>query len=96
MLVLSRRREEKILIGPDIEVVVLHVGQDGVKLGVRAPKSVAVFRGELYEQVASENRAAAGARVPQSALLAALRKQKLGGPEALRKQEPVDSDEPPS
>ncbi len=81
MLVLSRRREEKILIGQDIEIVVLHVGQDGVKLGVRAPKSVTVIRGELYDQVASENRAAVNRVPPQSALVDALKK-KTGQPPA--------------
>jgi len=76
MLVLSRRREEKIVIGDDIEVVVLQVGQDGVKLGVRAPSNVTVFRGEIYEQVASANRAATAIRPPSSAVLDALRDRK--------------------
>ena len=75
MLVLSRRREEKIVIGGDIEIIVLHVGHDGVKLGVRAPKSVAVYRGEIYEQVANENRAAVTAVEPDRELLAALRRR---------------------
>jgi carbon storage regulator len=74
MLVLTRRREETIVIGGDIEVVVLHVGHDGVKLGVRAPKDVSVHRGEIYEQVAAQNRVAATGKRPDEKLLAALRR----------------------
>lgn len=75
MLVLSRRREEKIIIGGDIEIVVLQVTHDGVKLGVRAPKNVAVYRGEIYEQVAQQNRAAVASTGPDRELLTALRQR---------------------
>jgi carbon storage regulator len=74
MLVLTRRREETIVIGGDIEVVVLHVGHEGVKLGVRAPKDVPVHRGEIFEQVAAQNRVAATGNRPDEKLLAALRR----------------------
>ena len=76
MLVLTRRREERIVIGADVEVVVLHIGSDGVKLGVRAPKSVPVYRGELYEQIVSHTREAVvslGSSSPGNDLLDALR-----------------------
>ena len=78
MLVLFRRREEKIVIGGDIEVIVLHAGQDGVKLGVRAPRHVPVYRGEIYDQIASENRAAVAAIPPREDVLAALRRSQQG------------------
>ena len=74
MLVLSRRREETIVIDGDIEIVVLQVGHEGVKLGVKAPRHVAVLRGEIYEQVASQNRAAVQAAAPDEGFLARLRK----------------------
>lgn len=76
MLVLSRRKEEKIVIGGDVEVVVLGITHDGVKLGVSAPRSVAVVRGEIYEEVASSNRAAARAKAPDPRLVAALRENR--------------------
>jgi carbon storage regulator len=79
MLVLSRRREETIVIGGDVEIVVLHVGADSVKLGVRAPKSVPVYRGELYQQIVAHNRDAAvsaASTKPTDALLVALRNKK--------------------
>jgi carbon storage regulator len=59
MLVLSRKREECIIIGDDIEITVVEVRGDTVKLGVTAPKSVAVYRKEIYEAIQRENIAAA-------------------------------------
>jgi len=59
MLVLSRKREECILIGDDIEITVVDVRGDTVKLGVTAPKSIAVYRKEVYEAIQRENIAAA-------------------------------------
>jgi carbon storage regulator len=59
MLVLTRRPGERIRIGEDIEVVVVSVRGDGVRLGLIAPKSVSICRSELIEQVSEENVAAA-------------------------------------
>ncbi len=59
MLVLSRRAGESIRIGEDIEVHLLEVRGDTVRMGIQAPKSVKVWRNELFEAVASENKAAA-------------------------------------
>ena len=61
MLVFSRRRNEAVIIGDGIEIVVLSCGREGVRLGVRAPLSVPVHRKEIYEQICEENRHAAGA-----------------------------------
>lgn len=61
MLVLSRRRDESIMIGDDVEITVVDVRGDIVKLGVRAPKSVAVHRKEVYEAIQRENVAASQA-----------------------------------
>lgn len=59
MLVISRKPDEAIVIGDGIEIRVLRVGKDGVRLGVTAPKDVAVHRLEIYEQVKTANRSAA-------------------------------------
>ena len=59
MLVLSRRAGESIRIGEDIEVHLLEVRGDTVRVGIQAPKSVKVWRNELFEAVAMENKAAA-------------------------------------
>ncbi len=63
MLVLARRLNESIMIGDDIEIVVIDIKGDQVKLGIRAPKRVAVHRKEIYEEIKSENIAAGDSRV---------------------------------
>jgi len=59
MLILSRRVNEKIIIGDDIVISVVEVRGDQVKLGIMAPQSVKVFREEVYEAIQDENRKAA-------------------------------------
>jgi carbon storage regulator len=59
MLVLSRQRDETIIIGDSIEVTVVDIRGDKVRLGINAPKEVTVHRKEVYEAIRRENRAAA-------------------------------------
>lgn len=59
MLVFTRRRGDAIIIGDGIEVRVLRVGRDGVRLGVSAPPAVPVHRQEVHAQIREANRAAA-------------------------------------
>lgn len=59
MLVLSRQRDETIMIGDTIEITVVDVRGDKVRLGITAPTSVAVHRKEVYEAIQRENRNAA-------------------------------------
>ncbi|WP_152655247.1 carbon storage regulator CsrA [Oceanobacillus sp. CFH 90083] len=59
MLVLSRKRNEAIQIGDDIEVEVIAVEGDQVKLGIRAPKSVDIYRHEIYADIKNQNNQAA-------------------------------------
>ncbi|AHC14632.1 carbon storage regulator CsrA [Salinispira pacifica] len=59
MLVLTRKINEAIMIGDDIEIAVVDIKGDQVKLGIRAPRSVKVFRHEVYEAIQDENRRAA-------------------------------------
>ena len=61
MLVFTRKRNETIMIGDGIEVRVLRIGREGVRLGVTAPPSVPVHRREVYDMIREENRRAAGA-----------------------------------
>lgn len=51
MLVLTRKVHQSIVIGDDIEVVVLEVRGEQVRLGIRAPKDVSVHRKEVYDQI---------------------------------------------
>lgn len=62
MLVLTRKVHQSIVIGDEIEVVVLEVRGEQVRLGIRAPKNVAVHRKEIYEQIQVENKESSEAR----------------------------------
>jgi len=65
MLVLTRKLNQSIKIGDDIEITVVEVHGDQVRLGIAAPRSVTVHRREVWEQVQLENkRAAAGGDPP--------------------------------
>ena len=59
MLVLRRKLDQSIIIGDGIEVTVVEVRGDVVKLGVNAPKDVTVYRKEVYESIQKENLEAA-------------------------------------
>ncbi len=59
MLVLTRRKGESVILGDEVEITVLEVSRHQVKLGVQAPRSVPVYRKEIYEKVRDANRAAA-------------------------------------
>jgi len=48
MLVLTRKINEKIIIGDDVEIVLVDIGKDQVKIGINAPRSVKVHRWEVY------------------------------------------------
>ena len=59
MLVLARKVGQSIVINDDVEVVVIEVRGDQVRLGIQAPKSIPVHRKELLEQIRTENLKAA-------------------------------------
>jgi len=59
MLVLSRLRDETIMIGEDVEITVVDIRGDKVRLGINAPTSIAVHRKEVYEAIRQENQRAA-------------------------------------
>lgn len=61
MLVLTRRENESIMIGNDIEIKVLDLKENQVKIGIMAPKDVAVHRKEIYLAIQAENAQAAAA-----------------------------------
>jgi carbon storage regulator len=60
MLVLTRKTNQSIMIGDDVEVTVLAVARDKIRLGITAPKEVPVFRKEVYLSIKGEEAAAEG------------------------------------
>lgn len=67
MLILSRRKDESIVIGDNITVSVVDIKGDQIKLGISAPGNIKVFRQEVYKAIQDENKAAAAvSTIPQS------------------------------
>jgi carbon storage regulator len=61
MLIITRRPGEKIMLGDDIVVHVMEIVGNSVRVGIQAPRSVPVYREEIWNAVREENRAAADA-----------------------------------
>jgi len=60
MLILTRRAGETVMIGSDVTITVLSVKGNQVRIGINAPKDVAVHREEIYERIQSEKNAGHG------------------------------------
>jgi len=58
MLVLSRQRDETIMIGDDVEITIVDIRGDKVRLGINAPRHIQVHRKEVYEAIKRENQQA--------------------------------------
>ncbi len=66
MLIIARRKGERVVVGHDIEVFITDISRNSVKLGFRAPRSCTILRGEVMESIERENRAAASASVDEA------------------------------
>ncbi|GIX41250.1 MAG: carbon storage regulator [Leptospiraceae bacterium] len=58
MLILTRKTNQSIMIGDQIEIVVVEVRGDQVKLGIKAPKNISVHRSEVYKEIQEQNKKA--------------------------------------
>jgi carbon storage regulator len=65
MLIITRRPGEKIMVGDDVVVEVIEVSGSSVRIGIAAPKSIPVYREEIWTAVQAENQAAAASDVDQ-------------------------------
>ncbi|MFB3787592.1 MAG: carbon storage regulator CsrA [bacterium] len=82
MLVLSRKRDESIIIGDDVIITVVDIKGEQVKLGVTAPRNVSIHRKEIYESIQQENQAAARSGSQNlSGLVKVLQKKNSAAPE---------------
>lgn len=90
MLVLTRKKGQSIMVGDDIEISVVDVGGDAVRIGIRAPREVSIHRREVYEAIREENIRAARAAA-QSA--EGLDKIKFSNPAESSEKKQQDSSE---
>lgn len=58
MLALSRKKDEAVIINDDIEITIIEIKGDQVKIGISAPKSVPIYRKEVYMQIQNTNKEA--------------------------------------
>jgi len=58
MLVLARKIDEKIKIGDDIEITIVDITGDTVRIGIEAPRTVRILRNEVYEEIVKQNKEA--------------------------------------
>lgn len=66
MLALSRKKGEALIINNNIEITVLDVKGDQVKIGINAPKEVPIYRNEVYEQIQAANKEALTDQSPEN------------------------------
>ena len=76
MLVLTRKSNQSIMIGDDVEVSVLSIMGEKVRIGIQAPRSIPVFRKEVYLEIQQEKAAAKGSRDEVDTALEELRGNK--------------------
>jgi len=69
MLVLTRKSGQKLIIANDIEIVILEIRGDAVKIGIEAPKHITIYREEIYEEIKKSNQKASSAEKISSSSL---------------------------
>ena len=63
MLVLSRKKDQGIIIGENIELTIIEIQGDQVRIGIKAPKNVSIYRKEIFLEIQNENKKAASTGV---------------------------------
>lgn len=84
MLVLSRQRDESIMIGDDVEITIVDIRGDKVRLGITAPKHIPVHRREIYDAIQREK---AEGKEPKKHLDKSAQKELPKGPESQPEKE---------
>jgi carbon storage regulator len=69
MLVVTRKKDERLIIGNEIEIQVLRIGHDNVRIGIKAPPHISIYRHEIYEAIKNENLLAVESQIPDKDML---------------------------
>jgi len=77
MLILSRKKDESIIIGNDIEITIVEVEDGKVKLGINAPRNIDIHRKEIYVQIQEENQKASQSKIDMENLKKLLKNPKV-------------------
>ena len=75
MLVFTRKSGESLMIGDEIEIRILSVGSEQVKVGIEAPRRIPVHRREVFDAIVEQNLKASASEVPSGDLLRALKRK---------------------
>lgn len=75
MLVFTRKTGESLMIGDEIEVTILAVGRDQIKIGIEAPRQIPIHRREVYETITEQNLKASQSQIPSGDILSRLRRK---------------------
>ena len=88
MLVLSRQRDESIMIGDDVEIIIVDVRGDKVRLGITAPKCIPVHRREIYDAIQREKTEKKEPQKQQKQEPQARKEEKSGGQQEQETHQP--------
>ena len=69
MLVVTRKNGEKVVIGNEIEIQVLHIGRNHIRIGIKAPAHISIYREEIYQAIKNENGTAVTSQFPDKETL---------------------------
>ena len=69
MLVVTRKKDERLIIGNEIEIQVLRICRDNVRLGIKAPAHISIYRYEIYQAIKNENLSAVESQIPDKDML---------------------------
>ena len=73
MLVVTRKKDEKLIIGNEIEIQMLRIGRDNVRLGIKAPSHISIYRYEIYEAIKEESHGNVQSQIPNKETLDAVK-----------------------
>jgi carbon storage regulator len=79
MLVITRKIGEKLIVGNEIEIQVLRIGSNHIRIGIKAPEHISVYRDEVYQAIKNEKESAVSSQLPVKQIIAKLSKQMTAG-----------------